>query len=169
MYLALFFKYRHLTMFNTKFNTNQFRKECLTLALLSFAMSSPAMAGDPSGIPSYLILRTDAPSESGQGDRLQMNSTKRPSYKSNPLWIEYQDRMKNRKIVAAKLKRAKFVSKDYSRMALNYRLNIDITNPMGINPWGNHYRRTRQYYYLPGRTYIPRSYIPVVASHGLRL
>ena len=136
----------------------------LCVLLFSFLFesnSAPAQAASPSGTPAYLIVKPNAPSSAGARCRLQMNSTKRASYKTNPLWLKHHNRLKDRKTSAANLKRRTAQSKNYSRVSLNYRLNVDVTNPMGINPWGNHCRRTWHPYYLSSWMYLSRVTIPV--------
>ena len=138
----------------------------IALAILLCSTVGPTKAASPSGIPAYLIVKPEAPSRGGQRQGLQMNSTKRASYKTNPLWLKHHNRLKERKTVAAKLKRRTAQSKNYSRVSLNYRLNVDITNPMGINPWGNHYRQSWYSHHRASWLYVPRVTVPVVTSSG---
>jgi len=136
----------------------------VVLSLFFFPAAAFTQAASPSGIPAYLIVKPDAPSTSSQPQHLQINSTKRASYKTNPLWLKHHNRLKERKVVAAQLKRKKALSKNYSRVSLSYRLNVDITNPMRINPWGNHYRPTWHPHYRSSWLYLPRVTIPVTTS-----
>jgi hypothetical protein len=131
------------------------------LSFLTCSAVGPAHAANPSGIPAYLIVKPNASSITGQPQELQMNSMKKASHKSNPLWLKHHNRLNERKAVAAALKRRTAQSKNYSRVSLNYRLNVDVTNPMGINPWGNHYRRSRYSRYRSSWLSLPRVPIPV--------
>ncbi len=102
-----------------------------------------------SGIPDFLLKPSSDPdSSSGLINGLQMNSTKRPSYKDNPKWTAYQKRRDARKKYALQQRAAYNNSKDWSRTPLNYRLNIDITNPLNINPWSN-YRGNARFHRRP--------------------
>ena len=136
----------------------------VVLSLFFCPAAAFTQAASPSGIPAYLIVKPDAPSTSSEPQHLQINSTKRASYKTNPLWLKHHNRLKERKVVAAQLKRKKGLSKNYSRVSLSYRLNVDITNPMRINPWGNHYRPTWHPHYRSSWLYLPRVTIPVTTS-----
>lgn len=138
----------------------------IALATVFCFTVGPTRAASPSGIPAYLIVKPDAPSRGVQRHGLQMNSTKRASYKTNPRWLKHHNRLKERKTVAANLKRRTAQSKNYSRVSLNYRLNVDITNPMGINPWGNHYRQGWYSHHRASLLYVPRVTVPLITSSG---
>ncbi|MDB4749925.1 hypothetical protein OAF83_03375 [Rubripirellula sp.] len=157
-------------MFTTQTQEKRYLGQCLVfmvaLACLFSFLAGTSGAANPTGIPNYLIVQPDAPSGSGQINRLQMNSTKPGSYKTNPKWLKHHNKLKQRRLVAASLKRQAARSKDYSHVSLNYRINVDITNPMGISPWGSHYRRNWHYHYRPSWMYVPRVSVPLVTSSG---
>ena len=114
----------------------------IAFAVLYFNTSTAAHAqgvSGTSGIPSFLLKPSSSPdSDSGLINGSQMNSTKRPAYKDNPKWIAYQERRNARKDYALKKRAAYNNSKNWSRVALSHHIPIDITNPMGIDPWSNY-------------------------------
>ena len=121
-------------------------------------------------LPSYLLKpeiqdKMIAQSKPGTPQRYAMNAPGRPSYKDNPKWIAYQKRRDTRKKYALQKRAAYNNSKNWSRTPLNYRLNIDITNPMGINPWSN-YPGNYRFNPVPRRVIIAPSRGPVIQSPG---
>lgn len=117
----------------------------VVLAVLYFAAKKLAYGSEvqyrSAPLPSFLLKPElqDAEIEGEKSStKLRINAAGRPSYKDNPKWIAYQERRKMRKDYALRKRAAYNNSKDWSRTPLNYRLNIDITNPMGISPWSNY-------------------------------
>ena len=129
----------------------------IVLTVLYFAANKLAHGGEyqyPSAPLPHFLLNPETQDKILEGPKpkakqgLQMNAAGRPAYKDNPKWIAYQQRRKYRKDYALKKRAAYNNSKNYSRVPLSYNIPIDITNPLGINPWGN-YRGNARFIYRP--------------------
>jgi len=88
---------------------------------------------------------------------LRMNRSGKTPGQMSQLHQEYQARLKKRKEDALALRRELHSKKDYSRVGLSQRIDINIANPSGVYPWGNAYRPNPMYYWYKGRWYRRRS------------
>lgn len=97
--------------------------------------------------------------------QLRMNRSGKTPGQMSQLHQEYQARLKKRKQEALALRRQYNSSKDYSRVGLSHRIDINIANPSGVFPWGNAYRPNPMYYWYNGRWYrrSPRPIIVIPA------
>lgn len=93
--------------------------------------------------------------------KLQMNRSGKTPGQLSQKHQDYLERRAQRKSEALKIRRELNADKDYSRVGLSQRINIDITNPSGVYPWGNAYRPNPMYYWYQGRWY-PRCRRPVI-------
>lgn len=119
----------------------------IVLTVLYFAANKLAHGADlnyPAAPLPHFLLSPEAKAEAISGskprtsNKLQINAAGRPSYKDNPKWIAYQERRKARKKYALQKRAAYNNSKNWSRVALSHHIPIDISNPLGINPWSNY-------------------------------
>ena len=86
--------------------------------------------------------------------KLQMNRSGKTPGQLSQKHQDYLARRNQRKSEALKIRQELIANKDYSRVGLSQRINIDITNPSGVYPWGNAYRpNPNLFYWYRGRWY----------------